>query len=335
MAIANGENCYHRNRQKDPGDTGDFRAGQNRENHRERVQMNALANDTRIDHIVLNNAQHGQEEQHHHRHAKSPMQHREHRNQNRNHQRPNQRHELQHAGEQAEHQRTGQTNQGKADAAKNSDEQTRGELRANISCQSAVDVLEEFVAAPTQTTARQHCQSGTAKAIGVFQQKETEDGDQHDPRQKDDPAEHVLECRCRHFAAPGDQAEHGVIQCRRNAFRHSMLFRVLTDSFAVAGDCFVVRNSLLLELRELRGQLRECSARAADVPPLRGDWAGVHSSAECRPQHQGALTRRADRRRHKAHILRRRARDRARVGLVTSPASTRFPMSTRQVCGDS
>ena len=57
VSIADGENCDHRNRQENPGNSRQFCAGKNREDYRQRVQMNSHADDARIDDVVLNNSQ--------------------------------------------------------------------------------------------------------------------------------------------------------------------------------------------------------------------------------------------------------------------------------------
>src|SRR5205085_2438781 len=60
VAIAHGENCDHRNRQKNSRHSGQLRAAQYSKNHCERMQVYALAYDARVDCVVFDDAQHAQ-----------------------------------------------------------------------------------------------------------------------------------------------------------------------------------------------------------------------------------------------------------------------------------
>ena len=58
MPVADGQNRHHRNREKDSRNPGQLRARKDRDDYGEWMQMNSLANQTRIDNVVLNDAQH-------------------------------------------------------------------------------------------------------------------------------------------------------------------------------------------------------------------------------------------------------------------------------------
>ena len=77
MAVGDGEDRDHGNRQKDSRHPGQLRAAENSENYRERMQVNPGADYARIDHIVLNYAQDTKEQQDHKRHPETGMQQRQ------------------------------------------------------------------------------------------------------------------------------------------------------------------------------------------------------------------------------------------------------------------
>src|SRR6266436_3763941 len=119
-------------------------------------------------------------------------------------QRAEQGHELEHSGNQSEYERAGQIEKGKAHTAKAGNQQTSRQLRADISCQGAVYVLKQLVAAPTQTATRQHRQSRSSEAVGILQKEKTQNRNQHQPGDEDDQPQRSFEGRAGEFAAPGD-----------------------------------------------------------------------------------------------------------------------------------
>src|SRR5438876_5978019 len=64
VAKAHGENRDHRYRQEHACDTGQLRARKDREDHRERMKMDAMPNQAWIDDIVLQYTQRPQKKQH-------------------------------------------------------------------------------------------------------------------------------------------------------------------------------------------------------------------------------------------------------------------------------
>jgi len=97
------------------------------------------------------------------------VQQREYRRHNRHQQRPDERNELKRTRNDAHHETTRQSQQRETDRTNHADEQTRGQLCADVSRERAVDVLKKLVAAPTPTAARQHQQRRPAKALSVFE----------------------------------------------------------------------------------------------------------------------------------------------------------------------
>src|SRR6266567_60833 len=167
------------------------------------MQVNPGADYARIDHIVLNDSQDTKEQQDH------------------------QRHKFQETGDQPQHERARHSYQGKAHARNHADQNTGCQLRANISRQGAVDILEELVTPPTESSARQHSQRRTAKAVSILQKKEAEDRNQHQPGQVDDQPKHPLDGYANDFAAFSYQPEPAIVHRLNYAFRHAMLHEIL------------------------------------------------------------------------------------------------------------
>src|SRR6185369_1012515 len=116
--------------------------------------MNALADQPRINRVVLRDAQHAEKQQHQKRIERTRMKRRENRRHDRDEQWSNERNEFKNSGDDPHHQSTRQTEQSETERANDADEQTRGELRAYVSGQRTVNVLEELVAAPAPAAAR-------------------------------------------------------------------------------------------------------------------------------------------------------------------------------------
>src|ERR1044072_6165968 len=143
--------------------------------------MNALADQPRINRVVLRDAQHAEKQQHQKRIEWTGVQRGENRRHDRDEQRSNERNEFKNSGDHPHHQSTRQTEQSETERANDADEQTRGELRAYVSGERAVDVLEEFVAAPAPAASRQHQQRRTAKTLRVLEQEKRKNRNQNQP----------------------------------------------------------------------------------------------------------------------------------------------------------
>src|SRR5882672_4894370 len=118
--------------------------------------MNSLANQPRIDNVVLNNAQHDQKDEHYESQKEASMKQSRQCSYDRYQQRPNERNELTDTRNQSEDKWTGKPQQREANCANHADEKAGGELCANVSGEGAIDVLKKFVTAPAPASARQH-----------------------------------------------------------------------------------------------------------------------------------------------------------------------------------
>src|SRR5688572_18859723 len=105
---------------------------------------------------------------------------------NRDRQWSNERDEFEHAGDEAHNQPAWQTEEGKSERANHTDKHACGQLRANVSSEGAVDVLKKLVTAPAPAATWQHQQSRPAEALRVFQQEESKNRDQDEPRKIND-----------------------------------------------------------------------------------------------------------------------------------------------------
>src|SRR5215470_5033185 len=74
VTIAHGNNCDHRNSQKNSRNASQFSARQDRKNYGERMQMNTLSNETRVNEIVLRDSQHSEKDQNQESGKRSGMQ---------------------------------------------------------------------------------------------------------------------------------------------------------------------------------------------------------------------------------------------------------------------
>src|SRR5215213_10300290 len=90
-------------------------------------------------------------------------------------------HKLENSGQHSHHQRSRQAQKRESNRTNDSDKQTRRELRANVSSERAVDVLEKLVATPAPASTRQHQQRRPPETLRVFQKKEGEDRNQNEP----------------------------------------------------------------------------------------------------------------------------------------------------------
>src|ERR1700730_10338563 len=120
--------------------------------------MYSLANQTRIDDIVLNDAQNSQEQQHEKRRERPGMKYSQQRCYDCNQQWSNQRNKFANTGDDTQHQRTRKSENGEAKRAHQANKNAGGELRAYVSSERAVNVLKEFVTAPAPTSLGQHLQ---------------------------------------------------------------------------------------------------------------------------------------------------------------------------------
>src|SRR5687767_2106978 len=64
VPVTNRQNCHERNREKYSCNAGEFLARQYREDYSQRMQMNSLTDQTRIDEVVVDDPEHPEEEQH-------------------------------------------------------------------------------------------------------------------------------------------------------------------------------------------------------------------------------------------------------------------------------
>src|SRR2546421_2712632 len=181
VAIGDGDDGDDGDGEKDAGDAREFRAAEDGEDDRERVQVYALPDDARIGHVIVNDAQHDEEEEDRERLSRR-MKTGEYDSEHSNDERAGERDKLKQARDDAEHQRVRDADDAKPDSADRADEQARDQLRANISGERRVDILKQLIATPAQTPTRKHAQSRAAKRVCVFQQKEREDRNKYKPR---------------------------------------------------------------------------------------------------------------------------------------------------------
>src|SRR5438128_11617441 len=118
--------------------------------------MYSLANQTRIDNIVLNDAQNSQEQQHQKRRERPGMKYSQQRRYDCHQQWPNQGNKFTNTGDDTQDKRTWKSEHGDANRAHQADKNAGGELRTYISSERAVNVLKEFVTAPAPTSLGQH-----------------------------------------------------------------------------------------------------------------------------------------------------------------------------------
>ena len=74
MTITHRENGDHGNRQKDSGNTRQFSTRQNRNDHGQGMQVDAVSNQAGIDDVIFDEAQHNEEKKYEQRRADSGMQ---------------------------------------------------------------------------------------------------------------------------------------------------------------------------------------------------------------------------------------------------------------------
>src|SRR5829696_6283122 len=131
--------------------------------------MNTLPDQSWIDDVILHNPQHSEEQQHQKSVERTGVKHREDSRDDCDSEWSNQGNEFERACQHPHDQPARQSEQGKGNCANDSDKQARGQLRTNIRCQRAVNVLEELVATPTPTSSWKHQQGRTAKTLRVLQ----------------------------------------------------------------------------------------------------------------------------------------------------------------------
>ena len=153
MTVADGENGRDRNSEKNARNATQLRTAQDRQDDRERMQMNAVAHQARIHHIIVGDAQHGQEEEHGSGLA-CGVEARDHTRRQREHQRSNQRNEFEESREEPKHEGVRHPEAHEANRADRADQHTGNELRPDVRGKSEIDILDEFSAMPAQLPER-------------------------------------------------------------------------------------------------------------------------------------------------------------------------------------
>src|SRR2546425_724217 len=130
--------------------------------------MYSLANQTRIDNIVLNDAQNSQEQQHQKRRERPGMKYSQQRCYDGHQQWSNQWNKFANPGDDPQDERTRKSENGEANCAHQADKNAGGELCPDVSSERAVNVLKEFVTAPAPTSLGQSLQSGATESLHIF-----------------------------------------------------------------------------------------------------------------------------------------------------------------------
>ena len=227
MAINDRHQRDERNRDKNARNAGDLLAREHAQDDRQRMQVNAFADDARVENVILQNSQDDQKDGDVKPGSRRNGKRRDDGRDNADRQRSDERNEFEHARQNAEQNRVIQIKKDKAERAGEADQKTRDKLRAGVSAQSLVDVFENQFGARAPVSRRKDPEKQQPENVDVFEKEKRELGNQDESRRVGNDRQQ----KCRHISPDfADRSAHSVVDLFLSRFRYPKAFVQFIDA---------------------------------------------------------------------------------------------------------